>query len=486
MGSGDQHVGRAPVTTEAFVTTKAPVRGRVVVVGGGLAGISAALAAADGGASVTLLERRRRLGGLTWSFQRKGHQFDNGQHVFLRCCTAYLSLLERIGASDQVRLQERMRIPVLAPGGRRADLWRTGWPAPLHLLPSLAGYSHLSLRDRMGVARGALALRRLDRGDPALDAQTFGAWLTDHHQSRRSVERLWDLLTVPTVNLPAAEASLALAATVFQIGLLEHSDAGDVGWSEVPLSTLHGENAERALDAAGVDVRAAVRVKEVRRGGRGRGSSDECWVIEIEDEPDLTADAVIVATPPRTAASLLGEGAIPPVDLLGTSPIVNVHLLLDRSVTDLPMAAAVGSPVQFVFDRTQTSGIERGQCLAVSLSAADALIGMRPKALVASVVDAVRELLPTARRAQIVDAVVTRERSATFRGVPGTAALRPDSRTSLDGAFVAGAWCRTGWPATMEGAVRSGRAAAAATLDHLDPGGRHLGTVQASLEEANA
>jgi len=484
MGSGDQHVGRPSVSALASVSAPTPALGRVVVIGGGLAGISAALGAADGGASVTLLERRRRLGGLTWSFHRKGHQFDNGQHVFLRCCTAYRSMLARIGASDQVRLQERMRIPVLAPGGRRADLWRTGWPAPLHLLPSLARYSHLSLGDRMGVARGALALSRLDREDPALDEKTFGAWLAEHHQSRQSVECLWDLLTVPTVNLPAAEASLALAATVFQIGLLERSDAGDVGWSEVPLSTLHGENAERALDATGVDVRTAVRAMEVRRGGRG--GRDERWVVEIEGEPPLTADVVVVATPPRTAAHLLGDGALPPVGRLGTSPIVNVHLLLDRRVTDLPMAAAVGSPIQYVFDRTETSGLERGQCLAVSLSAADALIGMRPKALVASVVHAVQELLPSAGRAEIVDAVVTRERSATFRGVPGTARFRPGSRTSLDGVFVAGAWCRTGWPATMEGAVRSGQAAASAALDHLDPGGHHPGTVQPSLEEANA
>jgi squalene-associated FAD-dependent desaturase len=425
----------------------------VVVVGGGLAGITAALVCADAGAEVVLAERRGRLGGLTWSFQRRGLWLDNGQHVFLRCCTAYRALLERLSVVDLVHLQDRLEIPVLAPGGTRARLRRSHLPAPLHLTPSLLGYGHLPVRERLALGRAALALRGLDPADPALDATTFGAWLADHGQSARAVDVLWDLITVPTVNLHARDASLALAAKVFRTGLLDHADAGDVGWSKVPLGRLHGEAAARALDRARVEVWTGARVARVAAAGGG--------FEVVADGRTVTADAVIVATPPEVAADLVPEGVLGPVAELGASPIVNVHLVFDRRVTDLPMAAAVDSPIQFVFDRSESSGLTGpGQCLAVSLSAADAYVGWGAHALQAYVAAALCELFPLAQRAEVVDAAVTREPRATFRGVPGTRRLRPPSQTSLPGLLVAGAWTATGWPATMEGAVRSGAAAA--------------------------
>jgi uncharacterized protein with NAD-binding domain and iron-sulfur cluster len=154
---------------------------------------------------------------------------------------------------------------------------------------------------------------------------------------------------------------------------------------------------------------------------------------------------------------------------LGQSPIVNVHLVLDRRVTDLALAAVVDSPIQFIFDRTASSGLRAGQCLAISLSAADEYIGESSARLVGTFFAALQTLLPIARTARLVDGVVTRERAATFRGTPGTAALRPSTRTSVRGLFLAGAWCDTGWPATMEGAVRSGESAARAILEGAEP-----------------
>ncbi len=157
---------------------------RVVVVGGGLAGIAAALSASDAGADVVLLEKRRHLGGLTWSFERNGLMFDNGQHVFLRCCAAYRAFLDRIGASDKVRLQDALDVPVLSPGGRRARIARTSLPlpSPLHLGPSLLGYRHLTLVERARLAGPVRALRELTLDDPALDAVTFAEWLRGHGQ----------------------------------------------------------------------------------------------------------------------------------------------------------------------------------------------------------------------------------------------------------------------------------------------------------------
>ena len=429
----------------------------VVVVGGGLAGIAAALACADAGAEVVLVERRTRLGGLTWSFRRAGLWLDNGQHVFLRCCTAYRALLVRLGVADLVHLQDRLDVPVLAPGGPTASLRRSRLPAPLHLGPSLLRYRHLPVRQRAALGRAALALRRLDPDDPALDTTTFGAWLADHGQDHRAVEVLWDLITVPTVNLPARDASLSLAVRVFRTGLLDRTDAGDIGWSTVPLSRLHGEAAVAALDRAGVEVWTGARVTRVAPVAAG--------LEVVADDRTVAADAVIVATPPEVAGALVPERVLGPVDQLGASAIVNVHLVLDRRVTDLPMAAAVDSPVQFVFDRSESSGLGgRGQCLAVSLSAADDYLGWGAHALTAHVAGALGELFPAARRAEVVDASVTREPRATFRGVPGTRRLRPSTETAIPGLLVAGAWTATGWPATMEGAVRSGAAAARAAV----------------------
>jgi squalene-associated FAD-dependent desaturase len=434
----------------------------VVVVGGGLAGVSAALTLADAGAEVTLLERRQRLGGLTWSFRRNGLSFDNGQHVFLRCCSAYIGFLDRIGARDAVYLQPRLDIPVLSPKGTRASIGRGSLRAPLHLASSLARYGHLGVGDRMRLAWPAVALSRLDPDDPALDTVTFGSWLSRHGQSDGAIERLWNLIALPTINVPASEASLALAVKVFRTGLLDRADAGDVGWATVPLSELHGDRAAFALQRSGVELVLGARVQGV--GARCDGGFDV-----VTDERSHGADAVVVATPPEVTQRIVPEGVLPGEFGLGQSPIVNVHLVLDRPVTDLTMAAVVDSPIQFLFDRTASSGLRNGQCLAISLSAADEYIGQSSAQLVGAFFAALQTLLPVARTARLVDGVVTRERAATFRGVPGTAALRPSSRTSVPGLTLAGAWCATGWPATMEGAVLSGQNAASVILEQAEP-----------------
>jgi squalene-associated FAD-dependent desaturase len=426
--------------------------GRVVVVGGGLAGLSAAVDLADAGVPVTLLERRPRLGGATHSFRRAGLRIDNGQHVFLRCCTAYRGFLDRLGVSVHAPLQRRLSVPVLAPGGRRADLARTSLPAPLHLAGAVARYRHLPVADRLRVARAAFALRR----SPASDDVTFADWLRAHGQSDRAVEAFWDLITVPTVNLPSAQASLALAATVFQLGLLTETAAGDIGVPAIPLSDLHAAPAHRLL---GESVRTGVAVRAVEPSG-GR------FLLRTTDEV-LTADAVVVAVPHDDVAALLPAGLLPDPAALGASPILNVHVIYDRPVTDLPFAAAVDSPVQWVFDRTVTSGLTSGQYLALSISAADDLIDQPVADLARTYTAALADLFPAARGARVRELFVTRERTATFRGVPGTLALRARTTTPVPGLLLAGAWTDTGWPATMEGAVRSGRAAAAAALAHL-------------------
>jgi squalene-associated FAD-dependent desaturase len=425
-------------------------------VGGGLAGITTALQLADAGCAVVLLEGRPKLGGLTHSFERDGRWIDNGQHVFLRCCTSYLGLLDRLGVRDQVNLQPRLDVPVrsgLHSGVGR--IRRNGMPAPLHLGPALASYRWLSVGERVAAVRGALAMRRVDRTAAETDAQSFGGWLAAHGQDARAVEALWELIGIATLNARADDASLAVAATVFQVGLLEKSDAADIGWSLVPLQRLHGEAAAHALTDAGVAVRLRAKVRAIE-------AVDDGWSIEGERYDD-----VVLAVPPAEAAGLLPDGAVDLpagwAEALGSSPIVNAHVVFDRMVLDEPFVAGVDSPLQWVFDRTvQSGGDDRSeQYIAVSLSAADELIDTPVAELL---VPALRQLLPAAADAHVKEFFVTRERQATFRPAPGSGRFRPGATTTLPGLHLAGAWTATGWPATMEGAVRSGEAAAASVL----------------------
>lgn len=434
---------------------------RVAVVGGGLAGITAALACADAGCEVTVLEAHSWLGGLTHSFRRDGLWIDNGQHVFLRCCTDYLGLLDRLGVGDQVILQPRLDIAVRSGAtGSTSRIRRSNLPVPLHLARTLLRYGPLSGPERLRAALAAAAMRRVDADSPASDATSFGDWLRAHRQSRRSIDTLWDLVGVATLNAPADHASLALAATVFQQGLLTTASAGDIGWSRVPLRLLHGEAASTALMAAGGEIRRRTHVRSI--------AADEAGWLVGTDAECVRADAVVLAVPPAAAESLLPGGAVGAEPgwsaRLGTSPIVNLHVVLDRMVLAQPFLAAVDSPIQWVFDRTVSSGLATGQHLAISMSAAQDFIDVPTARLREVFVPALRDLLPAARDATVRGFVVTREREATFAPAPGSGRWRLPASTGLPGLALAGAWTATGWPATMEGAVRSGRAAAQVVL----------------------
>ncbi|MGW1957449.1 hydroxysqualene dehydroxylase HpnE [Streptomyces sp. NPDC001920] len=438
-----------------------------VVVGGGLAGITAALSLADAGVRVTLVEGRPRLGGLAFSFQRGELTVDNGQHVYLRCCTAYRWFLDRIEGAALAPLQDRLDVPVLdvaRPEGRRLGrLRRDALPVPLHLGRSLATYPHLSLADRARVGRAALALKGLDLGDPALDAQDFGSWLAEHGQSTRAVEALWDLVGVATLNAVAGDASLGLAAMVFKTGLLSDPGAADIGWARVPLGDLHDRLARKALESAGVRVEVRTRVTAITPEGNGG------WSVQVPGET-LRADAVVLAVAQREAYDLLPGGALDAPERLleiGTAPILNVHVVYGRKVLGKPFFAALGTPVQWVFDRTEASGLREGQYLALSQSAAQDEIDEPVAALRERYLPELERLLPRTRGAEVKDFFVTRERTATFAPTPGVGRLRPGARTQAPGLYLAGAWTATGWPATMESAVRSGVSAAGAALSAL-------------------
>jgi len=256
---------------------------------------------------------------------------------------------------------------------------------------------------------------------------------------------------------------MGLAAMVFKTGLLSEPGAADIGWAHVPLGELHDTLARKALDSAGVRTELSTRVRSISRAGHGR------WQIEVDGE-QLDADTVVLAVPQRETHGLLPDGVLEDPDRLldiGTAPILNIHVLYDRKVLRRPFFAALGTPVQWVFDRTDASGLKEGQYLAVSQSAAHDEIDAPVAELRERFLPELEKLLPAARGAQVRDFFVTRERTATFAPSPGVGRLRPGARTRAPGLYLAGAWTATGWPATMESAVRSGFSAAGAALSEL-------------------
>jgi squalene-associated FAD-dependent desaturase len=399
----------------------------VTVVGGGLAGLSAALELVDAGDEVTVVEARPTLGGAVQTLPARDGDPDpppdNGQHVGLGCFEAYRGFLRRVGSQGSYRAL-RLSLPVIAEDGRVATIGRE----PLSLLR----YRHLSLADRLGVVR---TVRRLAKLDPARhDDETFGALLRRLGASDAAVDRFWDVFVRPALNLRCDEVSAAPAIFTVKTGLLGGRLASQLILPTAPLGEMHGDAAGRALEAAGATIRLGAR---------------------IESLEELDAEAVVVALPPRESARLLGE----PEPRLEDSPIVSVHLWFDRPLLRTPLAALLGSDAHWVFDRGALTGRPPadGQYLTVVSSGVPELMELRGRELVQRIAGQLADRLG---HAELLWSRVSREPYATVALRPGTAALRPGRRTGRPDVVRAGAWTDTGWPATMESAVRSGRASA--------------------------
>ena len=450
--------------------TRADDRPDVVVIGGGLAGISAALELAGAGRAVTLVEGRPWLGGATCSFLRRGLTIDNGQHLFLRCCTAYRDLLARLGVTDSCVIQDRLDLTVLAPGTSggpaQATLRRSGLPSPAHLAGALARFRLLSVTERARVAAAVARLRFADRG--AGNDRNLAGWLADHGQPERVRTMLWDWLCAAALNSPPERADLGLAASTIRTALLTGRDHADIGVPSVPFSQLHSAPAAALLGQLGVTIMLSSRAAALEPDPAG---GYQVTVVAGAARPDaeggatelIRASAVVLAVPPGDAVGLASEvlpGMIARWSLLRTSPVVSLHVVYDRRVTKLPFAAVAGSPVRWVIDKSSVAGLHGGQYLAASVPAADRYVDTPGAALRENGLALLERLFPDAAEASVEDFFVTRERRATICHEPGVRRLRAVPDAGPPGLAVAGAWTETGWPDTMEGAVRSGRSAA--------------------------
>ena len=416
------------------------------------------------GYRVTLVERRPYLGGRAYSFtdRETGQELDNGQHVFLGCCTAYADFLSEIGTIGLVSRQRSLRIEVRSPSGKRGTLSAWPFPAPLHLLPSLLRYPHLSWGDKLKAIRAmARIAAERHRHRPELEATSCYEWLRAHGQSERAIENLWDLVIIPALNDSSRHVSASMAFMVLQEGLTRSRHGADVGYARAGLSAIMGNAVERQLAERGAKLLLGRPAERLLADDTPRISG-----VQMADGEVVQAEWYVSALPPYALLPLLPEPlrAVPPLAKGANhtwSPIVNLHLWYDRPVADFDFAAFVESPVQWVFNRSRIQGVEGpGQHLTVSLSGAWEFWPMSKQELRETFVPELQRALPGAKDAELVRFVVVKEQRATFRPMPGTAVYRPPAATPLPNLFLAGDWTDTGWPSTMEGAVRSGNTAA--------------------------
>lgn len=413
---------------------------RIAVVGAGLAGLSAALELRERGHEVEVYERSRLLGGRATSFEVGGREIDNGQHVFLHCCDHFIGFVERVGMGHALREQARFDALVLARDGTSSRLRAAPLPAPFHLLASFAGYAHLDVGGRLRVARALASAALMPRTDPQL---TFAQWLDRNGQDAATRRAFWDPFFIPALNASFDRVSAADALFVISTAFLRDASAARFGFSTVPLAHVA---AAAARQIGEVHLSTAVLAMDVNDSG---------VELQLPDERRVRFDGVVLAVSPRTTAKLLRmpeHFAVRALETYDPYPIVDVHLWHDRGPLGFDFAAVLDSPLQWIFEKDEGY-------VCCSISAAGDVLTVPTAELERLAWQELCAFVPALREGRVVHAAATRNPEATYLPRPG--APRTQQRTSSPRVAIAGSWTETGWPDTMEAAVRSGAAAAA-------------------------
>ncbi len=444
--------------TESAAAETLAEKPKVVIVGGGLAGLATAVALAGRGLQIELLEAKQSLGGRAGSYRdgESGELIDHCQHVAMGCCTNFLDLCERTGCTDL--LERHRRLHFFSADGRRSDFEPSGWfPAPLHLLPAMLGLKHLGWGDKLGILRAMFALMRMTATSAAAET-SVAHWLRWQRQTPEASERFWKVVLVSALGESLERASLSAARKVFVDGFLAHAQAADVLIPRVSLSELYDQRIAGWLRERDVTIRLGEAVKQIAAHESG-------GIIVQTVSTKIIAQAVVVAVPWRRLPELLDvslQTAVPKLsDLasLESSPITSLHLWTDRPITDLPHAVLIDRLSQWVFARSD-AGMNKGHYYQVVISASRELAGRSQQSVIDEVWQDLQAVFPAARAARLLDSQLITQRDAVFSVTPESEPLRLPQRTLHPALVLAGDWTDTGWPATMEGAVRSGYLAA--------------------------
>jgi zeta-carotene desaturase len=419
-----------------------------IVIGGGLAGLATAAALGEAGFQVDLFEARGFLGGRATSYPLSGSEgseiIDNCQHVLLRCCVNLMDFYRRLGVADRIKFYKQFYF--IEPGGRTSVLGAGRLPAPLHFTENFLKLACLSARDKLGIARAMLAIRRERERRSDLDRITMLDWLREKRQTETAIRRFWGQVLVSAINEDLDRMAAIHGFQVFWLGFLARSNSYEMGVPAVPLGDLYAPEVWKRMGNVGLRLRAPVERAIVENG------AVRAVVAEGEQH---AADYYVSALPFERVPAILPELNLN-LDRFEHSPITGVHLWFDRSITQLPHATLLDRTVQWMFNK---SG---GRYLQVVISASRSLVDRSRADVIALAVRELAEFFPRVREATVEKAHVVKEVRAAFSPVPGLGELRPESGTTFPNFFLAGDWTRSGWPATMEGAVRSGYLAAEA------------------------
>jgi squalene-associated FAD-dependent desaturase len=419
---------------------------RVAVVGAGLSGLAAALDLEERGYTVDVFERSRLLGGRATSFEVGGREIDNGQHVFLHCCDRFIEFVGRVGMGHALREQARFDALVLARDGTSSRLRAAPLPAPFHLLVSFAGYAHLDMGGRIRVARALASVALSRRPDAEL---TFDEWLGRNGQNAATRRAFWDPFFIPALNASFDRVSAVDALFVISTAFLSNASAARFGFSTVPLAHVAAAAAARI---SAVHLSTAVLALEVGEDG---------IELLLPQEQRRSFDAVVLAVSPRTTARLLGSPerfGVRSLDTYDPYPIVDVHLWHDRGALGFDFAAVLDSPLQWIFEKDEGY-------VCCSISAAGDVLTVPTSELERLAWQELCAFIPALRGGAVQHAAATRNPEATYWPRPG--APRTLQRTAHPRVAIAGSWTETGWPDTMESAVRSGISAAEAIVGGL-------------------
>lgn len=427
---------------------------RVAVIGAGLAGLAAGVELKELGYHVELFERSRLLGGRATSFAIDGIEVDNGQHVFLFCCKEFLRFAQRCGFENELYIQKTFEALVLSRDGKRGRLTASPLPPPLHIVPSFMGYPHLTFNGKLLIARAMLTAVVPSKASGASVVQgqqaTFEQWLQQMGQSAETYRAFWDPFFIPALNAPFDRVSSDDALFTLRTAFLTDAMAARFGYAKVPLAHLAARAAEK-LDA--VHLRAGVTSVDVTPTGVMVSAASGASEVE-EQTQQFAFDAVVIATAPKTTAKLLGEPAkygVENLDAYSPYPILDVHLWHDGGSIGFDFAAALESPLQWIFEKAPGY-------LSCSFSAAGDSMSMPTAELEALGWREAQAFIPSLQNAKLVRSAVTRNPEATW--LPKVGLRRTSQRTTHPAVTIAGSWTDTGWPDTMESAVRSGYAAA--------------------------